>query len=207
MEIFVRMKIKLLFALILAMVVGTVAFAQTGQQGGQGAPQGSAAGQVPKMRVAIVDTMAFPEKIAELKIKYQKLENEFTPKYQQVEAMQQKLAAQEKTLQENRNLTPQQSAKLSEEFEVGKRELQRLVEDSRALADKRRLEETEAIYNKLLDHLNKYCAKYGITAVFDARRLQESGIIVHVAATANITDDFVNEYNKANPAPSAAPSK
>ena len=207
MEIFVRMKIKLLFALILAMVVGTLAFAQTGQQGGQGAPQGSAAGQVPKMRVAIVDTMAFPDKIGELKIKYQKLEQEFTPKYQQVEAMQQKLAAQEKTLQENRNLTPQQSAKLSEEFEVGKRDLQRLVEDSRALADKRRQEETEAIYNKLNDHLNKYCAKYGITAVFDARRLQESGIIVHIAATANITDDFVNEYNKANPVPSAAPSK
>jgi Skp family chaperone for outer membrane proteins len=202
------MRIKLLFALILAMMVGSVAYGQTGKTGQQGAKpsaQGTAAGPIPKMRVALVDTFAFRERIGELKVKYQKLEQEFTPKYQQVEAMQQKLAAQEKTLQENRNLTPQQAAKLSEEYEVNKRDLQRLVEDSKALAQKRELEETDAIYNKLNDHLNKYCVKHSITHVFDARRLQESRIIVYAAAAANITDDFINEYNKANPA--AAPSK
>jgi Skp family chaperone for outer membrane proteins len=205
------MRIKLLFALILAMMVGSIASAQTGQGGqsqGAKAPQGAAGGQVPKMRVAIVDTMAFRDKIGELKIKYQKLEQEFSPKYSQVEAMQQKLAAQEKTLQGTQvSLTPQQSAKLTEEYEVGKRDLQRLVEDSRALAQKRELEETESIYNKLNDQLNKYCAKYGITAVLDARRFEESGIIVYAAANANITVVFFNEYNKANPAPSTAPSK
>jgi Skp family chaperone for outer membrane proteins len=210
MEILVRMKIKLLFAFIMAMVVGTIALAQTGQPGqaqGDKAPQGAVGGQVPKMRVAIVDTQIFRDKINELKVKYTKLDQEFNPKFQQVDAMQQKLAAQEKTLKENRNLNAQQTAKLTEEYEVGKRDLQRLIEDSRALAQKRELEETEAIYNKLNDHLNKYCAKHGITAVFEARRLQESRIIVYAAATANITDDFINEYNKANPAPAAPTSK
>jgi Skp family chaperone for outer membrane proteins len=210
MEILVRMKIKLLFAFIMAMVVGTIALAQTGQSGqaqGDKAPQGAVGGQVPKMRVAIVDTLAFRDKINELKVKYTKLDQEFNPKIQQVEAMQQKLAAQEKTLKENRNLNAQQTAKLTEEYEVGKRDLQRLIEDSRALLQKRETEETEAIFNKVIDHLNKYCAKHGITAVFEARRLQESRIIVYAAATANITDDFINEYNKANPAPAAPTSK
>ncbi|MFN8002850.1 MAG: hypothetical protein U0X75_17750 [Acidobacteriota bacterium] len=48
------------------------------------------------------------------------------------------------------------------------------------------------------------CAKNGITHVFDARRLQETGMVVYAAATANITDDFIKEYNKANPVQAAS---
>jgi hypothetical protein len=45
--------------------------------------------------------------------------------------------------------------------------------------------------------------------VFDARKLQETGVIVHVKLPdANITPDFIKEYNKANPVQAAAaPSK
>src|SRR5215470_8693411 len=109
LEIFSRMKIKLLLTLTIMLVAGLNVFAQTGTTAdGQGAkPAGGAVGgQVPKMKVAIVDVLAFREKVGELKIKYDKLQTEFGPRAQQLESMKTKLAAQERTLAENKNLTP-----------------------------------------------------------------------------------------------------
>lgn len=160
--------------------------------------------EIPKMKIAIVDVLSFREQVGELKAKYDKLQAEFTPKYQELEALQSKLAAQEKTLQTNASLTPQQAAKLTEEFEAGKKEYQRKLEDSQAMARKREEEDTGPIYDKLSKYLDQYCTKHGITHVFDARRLQETGIVVYASSVANITDDFVKEYNKANPAPAAS---
>jgi Skp family chaperone for outer membrane proteins len=159
---------------------------------------GAAAGQVPKLKVAIIDVLSFRDQVTELKAKYDKLQTEFAPRYQQLESMQSKLAAQEKTLNENTSLTPQQAAKLTEDFEAGKKEYQRMLEDSQVTARKREQEETEAIYDKLSKFLDQYCIKYGITSVFDARRLQETNLVVFAAEKANITDDFIKEYNKAN---------
>lgn len=206
------MKMKLLLTPCLVLIAAACASAQTTPptpitSAGQGAkPQtGAPGGQVPKMKVAVIDVLAFREQVAELKIKYDKLQSEFVPRYQQLEALQTKLGAQEKTLAENKNLTPQQAAKLNSELEQGKKEYQRMLEDSQTLARKREGEETEAIYTKLSNYLNQYCARHGITAVFDFRRLQETGMVIYASPVANITDDFIKEYNKENkPAASAS---
>jgi Skp family chaperone for outer membrane proteins len=191
------MKIKLLMALVLLLLAGSSAFAQT-------AAQGAAAG-VPKMKVAIIDVLAFREEVLELKAKYEKLQAEFAPKYRELEAMQNNIGAKQKVLEENKTLTPQQQQKLVEEIEQLKKEYNRSLEDSQTKARKREAEETEAIYEKLDKALNQYCAKHGITTVFDARRLQDTGVIVHVKLPdANITQGFVKEYNQANPAQAAA---
>jgi Skp family chaperone for outer membrane proteins len=163
----------------------------------------AAAPQVPKMKVGIVDILAFRDQIGELKIKYDKLQKEFATLYQELETLQGTLAAQEKTLNENKALTPQQAAKLSADFEGGKKEYQRKVEDTQVVARRRETEETEAIYDKLSKFLDQYCTKNGITTVFDARRLQETGVVVFASQKANITDDFIKAYNAANPAPAA----
>jgi outer membrane protein len=214
------MNTKFLLAFSLILITGSSVFAQTGGQeaktGGQEAkqqqPAGAAGGQVPKMKLGIIDVLAFREKIGELKAKYEKLQAEFAPRAQQLEAMQTKLSAQEKTLADNKSMTPQQVSKLTEEFEIGKKEYQRSVEDSQTLARRREEEETKAIYEKLQKFMDQYCAKNGITLVFDARRLQDTNIVVYAAANANVTEDFVKEYNLANPfkpqatAPATKPS-
>jgi Skp family chaperone for outer membrane proteins len=204
------MRIKLLLTLFIALAAGSAAMAQTGGAGGgQGAKPaaGAPGGQVPKMKVAIIDVLAFREQVTELKVKYDKLQAEFAPRYQQIESMQTKLAAQEKTLAENKSMTPQQAAKLNEDFTQGKREYERTLQDSQDLARKREQEETGAIYDKLSKFLDKYCVERGITHVFDARRLQETGLVVYASPTANITESFVKAYNQANPAPAAAAAK
>ncbi|MBO0723581.1 MAG: OmpH family outer membrane protein [Blastocatellia bacterium] len=193
------MKIKLFLTLATLLLSGTSVLAQSNAAG-----SGAVGGQVPKMKVAIVDSDAFKERIGELKIKYDKLRTEFSSQAQQLQSMQAKLSAQQQTLQEGKNLTPQQAQKLSEDIEQQKKLYDRTLEDTQAAADKRQKEETEAILQKLTKFLNDYCTKNGITAVFDLRRSLETQLVVYWAEGANITEDFIKEYNKANPSAAAA---
>jgi len=185
------MKMKILLTLAFLLLTAPGAFAQ-------------ADGASAKVKIAIVDVLAFREEVLELKAKYEKLQTEFAAKYRDLESMQTSIANKQKVLQENKTLTPQQAQKLNDEIEQLKKDYNRSLEDSQAMAQRREREETETIYDKLSKFLDQYCAKNGITSVFDARRLQETGVVVYAAPTANITKVFVSEYNRANPVQAAA---
>ena len=190
------MKTKLLLTLAFILLAAPGAFAQ------------AAGGAGTKVKVAIVDVLIFREEVLELKAKYEKLQTEFASKARDLESMQTSIANKQKVLQENRTLTPQQAQKLNDEIEQLKKEYNRSLQDSQDMAQRREQAETGDIYEKLSKFLDGYCAKYGITTVFDARRLQDTGVVVYVGPTANITKDFITEYNKANPVQTAAnPSK
>lgn len=190
------MKTKLLLTLALVLAATGAAFAQAG-----GAATPSA-----KTKIGVIDVMAFRDGIGELKVKYDKLQAEFAPRYRELESMQNSLAAKEKVLNENQNLTQPQALKLQQELEEGKRVYQRLVEDSQAAAGKREEEETGPIKEKLGKFLEQYCTKLGIAFVFDGRQLQETGVVIYADGKANITEDFIKEYNKAYPAPAGSAS-
>jgi outer membrane protein len=203
------MKIKLLLTIAVLLIAGSSVLAQTESAGsGQAAKQPGAAagGPIPKMKIAIVDSRIFQSKVIELKAKYDKLDTEFQGRQQQLQSMQTKLEAQEKTLQESKNLTPQQAQKLTEDIEQQKKLYNRTFEDAQGLARKREQEETDAIYEKLSKFLDQYCIKNGITTVLDLRRLHDTRLVVYAAEPANITEDFIKEYNKANPSAAPAPS-
>jgi|SRR5262245_1603918 len=182
------MKMKLLLTLAFLLIAAQGAFAQ------------AAGGGATKMKVAIIDSMVFRDEVLELKTKYEKLQAEFAPKARDLESMQTSIVNKQKVAQENKTLTPQQAQKLDDEIEQLKKEYNRSLQDSQDLASKREKAETEAIYEKISKFFEQYCAKYGITHVFDARRLQDTGVAVYAAPTSNITRDFISEYNKANPA-------
>ncbi|HEU0184480.1 MAG TPA: OmpH family outer membrane protein [Blastocatellia bacterium] len=185
-----KMKLLLTVAFLLAAVPG--AFAQA-------APDGAA-----KPKVAIIDSAIWRTEVLELKAKYDKLEAEFAPKYRDLESMGSSIATKQKVAQENKSLTPQQAQKLGDEIEQLKKEYNRAVQDSQDLAAKREKDETGATYEKIFKFLEQYCAKHGIVHAFDARRLQDTGVVVFVAQGANITRDFISEYNKANPVQASA---
>jgi Skp family chaperone for outer membrane proteins len=186
------MKMKLLLTLAFLLLAAPGAFAQAAGDG------------AAKMKVAIIDSLVFREEVLELKTKYEKLQAEFAPKARDLESMANSIANKQKVAQENKSLTPQQAQKLGEEIEQLKKEYNRTLQDSQDLASKREKAETEDIYEKLSKFLEQYCAKRGITTVFDARRLQDTGVVVYAAPTSNITKDFIGEYNKANPGQTAA---
>ena len=196
------MKIKLLLTFALALPLLLVSAQSAQAQAGGAAPTA----QPPKLKVAIIDVLAFREGVAELKVKFEKLQAEFAPRYRELESLQTSLAAKEKVLAENKTLTQAQAAKLQQELEEGKKTYQRLVEDSEAIARKREEEETGPIKEKLSKFLEQYAQKNNISFVFDGRELQETGIVIYADCKANITEDFMKEYNKANPAPAGAAS-
>src|SRR5215475_9714457 len=186
-----RMKMKLLLTLAFLLLAAPGAFAQT-------------ADGATKLKVAIIDSMVFRDEILELKAKYEKLQTEFAPKAKDLESMQNSIANKQKVAQENKTLTAQQAQKLSDEIEQLKKEYNRSLQDSQELASKREQAETDDVYEKIRKALDQYCAKHGITHLFDARRLQDTGVGIYAAPTANITRDFISEYNKANPVQTAA---
>lgn len=197
------MKTKLSLTISLLLVAATSALAQTPRPAGTTAAKPATAAPT-KTKIAIIDVMAFPERVTELKTKYEKLQAEFAPRIRELEAMQASIETKEKVLNENKGLSPQQAAKLTEEIAQLKRDFERSSEDLQSSQRKRMQAETEPIFNKLSAFVEQYAARHGITDVYDARRLQETNIVVYIAPVANITDDFIKEYNKANPAQAAA---
>src|SRR5215813_6389417 len=173
------MKMKLLLTLAFLLLAAPGAFAQ------------AAGGGATKLKVAIIDSLVFRDEVLELKAKYEKLQAEFAPKARDLEAMQNSIANKQKVAQENKTLTPQQAQRLSDEIEQLKKEYNRSLQDSEDLAGKREKAETEDVYDKLMKLLEQYCAKKGITKVFDARRLQDTGVVVYAAQESNITKDFI----------------
>lgn len=186
------MKMKFLLTLAFLLIAVPGAFAQAAGDG------------AAKTKVAIIDIAIFRDEVLELKAKYDKLQAEFDPKRRDLESMANSIANKQKVAQENKTLTPQQAQKLNEEIEQLKKDYNRALQDSQDLANKREKAETEDVYEKISKFFEQYCAKHGITQIFDARRLQDTGIAVYASPAANITQDFISEYNKANPAQTAA---
>ena len=199
-------KVRLLQIIVGVALAASGVFAQTPVPKSAAAPPSGAGSttDVQKTKIALLSFLALREAIGELKQRYDKLQGEFGPRATEIDSLQIKIEAQEKVLAENTTLTPQQVRKLTDDVAQLKREYQRKLEDSQELARKRESEETAPVLEKISDFLEKYCQKYGITHVFDVGRLQETGVALYAAPGTNITEDFVKEYNKANPMPTAA---
>ncbi len=172
----------------------------------------SASAQAPasteaKTKIGIIEIAAFRSEVTELKVRYEKLQAEFATVQRDLESMATSIEAKQKTLQESKTLTQQQGAKLQSDIQSLQTEAKRKQEDATAMAGKREQEETGATYEKISKFLEQYCTQKGITQVLEAGKLRESGLVIYAAQAAFITDDFVKEYNKANPVPAAAAKK
>ena len=183
------------------------AFAQTpAPRPGQAAPAATAApaGDIPKPKIALVTVEAFREGIGELRALYVKLEAEFAPRRTELESMKTSVDEKQNVLQTNKALTPQQSRKLQDDIEALRKEGTRKLEDYQNDVAKREDAVTGETYKKVNDFLLKYVADKGITVVWNTGKVFESGVILYIDTKADITEDFIKEYNKANPGPAGA---
>lgn len=173
---------------------------------GQAAPAATAApaGDIPKPKVAIVTVEAFREGINELRALYVKLEAEFAPRRTELESMKTSVDEKTNVLQTNKTLTVQQSRKLQDDIEGLRKEGTRKLEDYQNDVAKREDAVTGDTYKKVNDFLLKYVADKSITIVWNTGKIFESGVILYIDPKADITDDFVKEYNRANPGPAGA---
>lgn len=203
-----KYKVNLLLVLALISLLMATALAQTPTpKAGQTAPATTATtADPPKSKVAFVNTAVFREGITELKPLYEKLGSELTPRETELSSMRAAIDAKQEQLDKNGpKLTPAQARKLQEDIEQLRKEGQRKLEDYQDFAQKREGELTGATYTKIMEYLNKYTAEKGITIVFSTLQIAEANLIVYMDPKADVTQDFIASYNKANPSAAAPP--
>jgi outer membrane protein len=191
---------KLVLAALALQLVGVSALAQ---QPGTGAPPAPAL--LPKGKIAVINTAAFQEKVEEFKAKIESLNRQFEGRVKEVQGLNDKINALETTLKSQSGvLTPAKVAEMTENLDTMKRDYKRKQEDLEADGGRARDKAFEPITGKLGKFAEDYTAKRGIVMLVDISNALQSGVVVWFDPRTDITQDFITEYNKANPVASAA---
>jgi outer membrane protein len=203
------MRIPLAF--LISALLSIVAFAQVTPQPPRSTPQNppaSAAGGA-QGKVAIVNTDAFKVGISEFKNTLETLSKEFEPQrnellnlQKQIDDLKNKVQTQTPTVQPSvANGWMEQGAELEKTFK-------RKSEDYTSLFQRRGQEMVNPILDKINKFLGQYCEQRNIAIVLERQVGESSNLIVWAPAAADVTEDFIKEYNKAYPSPATtAPKK
>jgi len=197
------------FAIAICGLLSLAAFAQTPAppRPTSAAPTTAApaGGAVAEAKIAVIFTGAFRDGIQELKAKLDGLNTEFDPKNKEMQTLKDQLDNLNNQIRtQGGTVQPTVRNQWAEQAADKEKELKRKAEDYDALAKKRFEEVSGPIYDKIGKFLEKYAQDRGITMVIEGSAAQQGGLLVFASSATNITDDFIKEYNKANPAGVAA---
>ncbi len=162
---------------------------------------------IPSGKIAVIDSGVFPTAIEEYKSQVKKLETEFGPRQKDLEALQtryQKIV--DEVNQGGSMMAKDALTKKTEEAAALEKEIKRKGEDLQADVEKRKQQVLTPLSEKVFRFLENYAQGRNIVVIFDLAVNGQVPIIISVGAGSNITDDFVKEYNKANPVAAAPPS-
>lgn len=163
-------------------------------------------------KYGFVNTLNFSEEkggITKLVNANKQIDTEFAPRLKELQDGNTKLQTIAREL-ENMQKLPQaqfnQTAYTNkqDEGERLQRELKYKEDDLKRDVPKRRDVLVGPISSDIGKALDEYAAKNGFTAIFDIAKLAENGMLLTLAANADITKDFIAFYN-ARPATAAAP--
>src|SRR5438105_9438783 len=187
---------KIRFAAFAAVILAAVASVASAQQ----ATQAGVGGAIPDGKIAVINTQAFPDGISELKQKYEQVNNQFKDRSQRLQTAQTRLGEIENRLKTQGNvLKPDEVSKLQEEYEGLKKNAQRDLEDAKAEYERAVDSNTRPVRDKLYQFLQNYATQHGIVMIINLAGAAQSGTLAYWNPGADITDDFIAEYNKANP--------
>jgi outer membrane protein len=212
---------KMIFAFAITSLFALAAFAQTPTPPSRTtasapAPNASAGastgGTGAEGKLAYINQGKFSSDITELKARLDAFNTELDPKRKEVQG-------EEDALNNLKNKINTQGATVSaqvrnqwvEEATDKEKALNRKKEDYNQLGQRRLAEIAQPVYDKVTKFLDSYCQQRGIAMVLEVSAAQQAGILIFASQATDITDDFIKEYNKANPsaggAASAAPKK
>jgi outer membrane protein len=211
---------KLIFAIAITSVFALAVFAQTPTPPSRPATTASAPTSAPTSnapaggtgaegKLAYINTSKFSTDIGELKAKIDVLNKEFEPKKTEVQAEDDALTnLKNKINTQGGTVSVQVRSQWVDEATEKEKLLTRKKEDYASMGQRRLAEVTQPIYDKVGKFLETYCQQRGIVMVLEGGAAQQAGILLFAAQATDITDDFIKEYNKANPSPvtAAAPA-
>ena len=195
------MRVMRLFA-IAAVAVMSFAVGALAQQ-----PPPTAGGNIPDGKVAVINTQVFPERIGELKQKYEQVNNQFQDRYKKLQELDKEVNdLTDELARKGPTLSPEKAQEMKENLETRKRLGQRQAEDFQAEYNKALEATTKPVRDKLAQFIQNYSNQRGVTVIIRLAEAYQAGILAYSSTTIDLTDDFINEYNKANPVPGGAPA-
>lgn len=198
--------LKLQFVSLTLLLIGVSAFAQ--QPAATSPKPAPAPALLPKGKIAAINTAIFQDQVEEFKAKVDQLNRQFEPRVKEVQSLADKINALETTIKsQSAVLSPAKVAEMTENLEGMKREYQRKGEDLQAEAGRTRDKAFEPITGKLTKFAEDYTAKRGIVVLVDISNAVQSGTVLWYDPRMDVTQDFVNAYNKANPMTTAPAPK
>ena len=202
---------KIIFAIAITSVFALAVFAQTPTPPSRpattaSAPTGGPTSSAPaggtgaEGKLAYINTGKFSTDINELKSKLDALNSEFDPKKKEVQGEEDTLNnLKNKINNQGGTVSVQVRAQWVDEATDKEKSLTRKKEDYNAIGQRRLAEVTQPVYDKVGKFLEGYCQQRGIVMVLEGGAAQQAGILLFAAQATDITDDFIKEYNKANP--------
>ncbi|MFY9611271.1 MAG: OmpH family outer membrane protein [Blastocatellia bacterium] len=167
---------------------------------------GAAPAALPQGKVAVINTAMFQGQVTEFKTRIEALNRQFEARVKEVQGLGEKITALEATIKTQAStLSPATVAEKTEQLAVMKKDYQRKGEDLQADASRARDKAFEPIQAKLQKFAAQFTATRGIVLLVDAANGVQSGTLLWYDRRSDVTQDFINEYNKANPA-AAAPT-
>jgi Skp family chaperone for outer membrane proteins len=191
--------VKTKFAVLAAVVLAAVSVSAHAQQ--------PAGGAVPDGKVVVINTTVFPSQVGELKLKYEQVDAQFKDRSQKLQGLAEQTSKLENEIRAKQNvLTADKFREMQDQYELLKKQVQRDNEDIQKDAEKALEAATKPVRDKLYQALNNYAAKNGIVMVLNLAGAAQSGALAFWDPKSDITDEFIAEYNKANPTPGAPPA-
>jgi Skp family chaperone for outer membrane proteins len=164
---------------------------------------------LPKGKVAVINTALFQDQVLEFKAKMDELNRQFEPRVKDVRGLADRISAQENTIKTQSQggaLSAARVAEMTEQLEAWKKDYQRKAEDLQADATRAKDRAFEPLSAKLVKFAQDYTARHGIVHLIDLGNSLQSGLLLWYDPRTDITQDFISEYNKANPVPAGAPA-
>jgi Skp family chaperone for outer membrane proteins len=100
-------------------------------------------------------------------------------------------------------LTPARVAEMTEQLEAMKKELNRKQEDLQADGDRAKNQQMGPLKDKLQKFLQEFTTRHGITLLIDLSNAVETNTLIWFDPRAEVTKDFIAEYNQAHGQPAA----
>jgi outer membrane protein len=203
------MRIPLAFAI--SALLSLVAFAQTTPQPPRSTPQNPTApggGGGAQGKIAFINTAAFRVGIGEFKTTLEALNKEFEPQNKELEGLQKQIEELKNKVQ---NEGPKAQASVRDGWiEQGtqlEKTLKRKTEDYQTILQRRGQEIVGPVMDRINKFFDQYCQQRNIVMVLERGVADNSNLLVWMAPPAEITEDFMTEYNKAHPSSTPATPK
>ena len=196
--------IKTKLAGLAAVALAAIAVSAAAQQ----ATQAGVSGLLQEGKVAVMNTAVFPEKIGELRQKYEQVQAQFKDRTQRLQSLDQEVKTLTQDLAAKQStLSQEKAAEMQQVIDEKKRKGQRELEDLQSDYNKALEANTKPVRDKLSQFVNNYATQHGIIMIIDLPVSYQNGVLAYWNPSTDVTDDFIAEYNKQNPVPGAPVSQ